>query len=85
METEKLYKNKARCLKCNDVIESMYRHDFVRCKCGNIFVDGGLDYMRAGFVEPDTFEVIKEEILDEADYLYRAWRKVRGWDGWQEK
>lgn len=41
-------KNRARCKKCNDIIESKYRHDFVSCKCGAIFVDGGNDYFRAG-------------------------------------
>ena len=41
-------KNRARCKKCSDIIESKYRHDFVSCKCGAIFVDGGNDYWRCG-------------------------------------
>jgi hypothetical protein len=41
-------KNRARCKKCNDIIESKFRHDFVSCKCGAIFVDGGHDYFRYG-------------------------------------
>jgi hypothetical protein len=41
-------KNRARCKKCNDIIESKFRHDFVSCKCGAIFVDGGNDYFRYG-------------------------------------
>lgn len=44
----KLIKNSARCRKCGDVITSKYRHDFVSCKCGAIFVDGGLAYVRQG-------------------------------------
>lgn len=40
--------NKIKCLKCNDKIESKYRHDFVTCKCGACFVDGGNDYFRCG-------------------------------------
>lgn len=44
----KLIRNRARCKKCGDIIESKYRHDFVECKCGSIFIDGGLDYMRMG-------------------------------------
>ena len=44
----KLVKNAAKCVLCEDIIESKYRHDFVSCKCGEIFVDGGLDYQRAG-------------------------------------
>jgi hypothetical protein len=43
-----LIKNSARCRKCGDVITSRYRHDFVECKCGAIFVDGGLAYVRRG-------------------------------------
>jgi len=36
------------CLECKDIIESTHRHDFVRCKCGKSFLDGGEHYMRAG-------------------------------------
>jgi hypothetical protein len=37
-----------RCLDCGDVITSKSTHDFVRCGCGNSFVDGGDSYTRAG-------------------------------------
>lgn len=40
--------NKAQCKLCKDIIESTHRHDFVRCKCGEIFVDGGKDYLKRG-------------------------------------
>lgn len=40
--------NKAQCLLCEDIIESTHRHDFVKCKCGEIFTDGGRDYLRRG-------------------------------------
>lgn len=40
--------SKIRCLDCNDIIQSNYRNDFVRCSCGNSFVDGGDSYTRAG-------------------------------------
>lgn len=40
--------SKAQCLDCLDVIESTHRHDFVKCECGNSFIDGGNDYIRAG-------------------------------------
>lgn len=43
-----IIRNAAQCAKCDDVIESTHRHDFVSCKCGSIFVDGGKDYLRAG-------------------------------------
>ena len=40
--------NKCKCRLCGDVIESKHRRDFVRCKCGEIFTDGGDDYIRRG-------------------------------------
>lgn len=38
--------NKIRCKKCNEVIESVHRHDFRYCQCRSVAVDGGLDYLR---------------------------------------
>lgn len=39
---------KIKCLKCNDIIESKYEHDFRKCKCGSCFIDGGTEYTRIG-------------------------------------
>ena len=44
----KIVRNAAKCLKCNDEIESVHVYDFKYCKCGSIFVDGGKDYIRRG-------------------------------------
>jgi hypothetical protein len=52
--------NIARCKKCKTVIQSKFRHDFVECKCGAIFVDGGEDYYRRGG-NPEDFEEIGGE------------------------
>lgn len=41
--------NKAQCRLCGDIIESTYRHDFKSCKCGEISVDGGKDYLKRCF------------------------------------
>jgi len=62
----KIIRNRAKCLKCGDIIESTHRHDFVSCKCGAIFVDGGLDYLRRGgkFLE-DIEELSEEEEIEE--------------------
>ena len=40
--------SRAQCLDCEDILESKHRHDFVKCKCGNSFLDGGDDYFRGG-------------------------------------
>jgi hypothetical protein len=38
--------NKAQCRLCEDIIESKSRHDYVRCSCGGIAVDGGTAYRK---------------------------------------
>ena len=57
---KRIIRNAARCRRCGDVIESKHRHNFVLCKCNAIFVDGGLEYIRAGG-EPDCLESLAEE------------------------
>lgn len=42
----KIKTNKAKCKKCNDIIESKNTNDFIRCSCGSIAVDGGLEYIK---------------------------------------
>ncbi len=42
-------RNRIKCKKCNDIIESKYRHDFQQCQCGKVFCDGGQEYQRIGF------------------------------------
>lgn len=55
-------RNAARCRKCGETIESKYRHDYVRCSCGSIAVDGGFTYIRrAG--NPDDIEELSEYIV----------------------
>ena len=40
-----------KCNSCGDIIESTHTHEFVSCKCGRCFVDGGTDYLRRGFTD----------------------------------
>lgn len=35
-----------RCLQCGEAVYSKYTHDFRRCKCGAVAVDGGSSYLR---------------------------------------
>lgn len=63
-------RNAMKCLRCGDVIESRTRHDFVTCSCGNISVDGGLDYFHRVFaqgVSDEDYEDLSEweEVQDE--------------------
>lgn len=57
----KIVRNAAQCKLCGDVIESTYRHDFVSCSCGEIFVDGGLDYLRAGAKDFNNFIRLEDD------------------------
>lgn len=41
-----IWENKAQCLECGDTIRSVNLHDFVRCSCGNLSVDGGSWYTK---------------------------------------
>lgn len=59
----KLLINKAKCLLCGDVLESVYRHDSKTCQCGNLSVDGGKDYIRRSYREEDSYEELSEEVL----------------------
>ncbi len=57
--------NKARCEICKVIIESKYRHDFVNCPGGHIFVDGGSEYFRCGYDVPENFTRIYENGTEE--------------------
>ena len=43
---KKIIRNRIKCKKCGEIIESTSRHDFKFCKCGAVAVDGGKDYLR---------------------------------------
>lgn len=39
--------NQMRCGICGEFVESTRRHEFRKCSCGNVGVDGGHDYVRS--------------------------------------
>lgn len=55
-----LIRNAAQCRLCNDVVESTHRHDWRKCSCGNMYVDGGLDYLRLGYMTQDSVDSLAE-------------------------
>jgi hypothetical protein len=64
----KIVKNAAQCAKCDSIVESKHRHDFVSCKCGAIFVDGGHEYLRSGGNLEDFIslsESVEDDVTDE--------------------
>lgn len=50
---------KIKCLSCGEVIQSQSVHDFVRCGCGDTFVDGGDHYLRVG---GDNWQAMPSEV-----------------------
>lgn len=51
-----------QCLLCKDELYSMHRHDWVSCKCGAVYIDGGQeDYIRIGG-EPRHIKHIEKPI-----------------------
>lgn len=46
---KKIITNKIKCKKCGDTIESIHVHDYKRCSCGQVSVDGGHDYLSRNF------------------------------------
>jgi len=66
----KILRNRAVCLRCNTEIESKSTHDFVTCKCGNLSVDGGLDYIKRGcvIVEEDGKSTYRDTSVTMGEY-----------------
>ncbi|UJB22697.1 hypothetical protein FGY92_03370 [Staphylococcus hominis] len=61
---QKIIRSIARCKICEDVIESKYTHDYVRCKCGAIFLDGGKEYQRYEWWPEKVQGKSRDEIID---------------------
>lgn len=49
----KLSLQAAQCPVCRDVIVSRWQHDFHECGCGKIAIDGGQEYLRLLWNEPN--------------------------------
>lgn len=64
-------RNRAKCRKCGDIIWSTHRHDFIRCRCGAIALDGGYDYCRRAFTDANDFIEVPESWQKLASYRKR--------------
>ena len=53
--------NQAECLNCGDKPFSATRHDYKFCECGNISVDGGMDYLHHSYKEKEAYKNISIE------------------------
>lgn len=70
-----ILKNSIKCNHCNDEIESKHRHDFVKCTCGKVAVDGGKDYSGTMFTELSDFTdtSIEDDGSHELRRKYLTW------------
>lgn len=59
--------NKAQCKLCGDIIESKSGHDFKWCKCGEIAVDGGKNYIRRAANNLDNIIELSETYEEEVE------------------
>ena len=72
-----MYYNALICPKCENTIVSLYRHDFYKCPCGTLTVDGGFDYGRVLYNgDPTTIgtpsyeqilDAVRARVLEETD------------------
>lgn len=80
--TQKLLLNQAQCKICKQVIQSKHRHDFVSCKCGEISVDGGVDYVRRlardldSIIDLSIYGEVSIEIKRKDNYANKERKKV---------
>lgn len=69
-----IMQNRAKCKLCGDILQSYHRHDYVKCSCGEISIDGGLDYLHCSAKNWENFLRIDDEgneivvkVIDEKD------------------
>ena len=75
-----LTRNVVKCLVCNTILESKYRHDFKMCSCLNSSsVDGGLDYQRMSAKDLDLIENLCEyvEMTNDEYVAYQEGLKLK--------
>lgn len=47
--------NKIKCKICGDVIESKSVHDYKKCSCGRVSVDGGHEYLKRSYKKKSDY------------------------------
>ena len=75
-----LTRNAVKCLVCNTVLESKYRHHYSQCNCPNdTATDGGLVYQRILGKDLDLIENLCEyvEMTDDEYEAYQEGLKIK--------
>lgn len=79
------------CFKCKTFNYSRAVHDFHSCPCGNVYVDGGRDYLKISFKDENQFCTDTIEIDATEKQLISDWNRneikygVVEWDGTEEE
>jgi len=63
---------------CQYIVFSRSRHDFRRCKCESVSIDGGFDYNKVSYTPSVEYKMVSAQILDESitkKDLYNDWNK----------
>lgn len=72
---------KIKCLNCNEIIESKHRHNLVKYKCANCYIDGGQDCLDFGDNDFSKILIIFNdgtEVLASDEENYK--RKYEDWE-----
>ena len=75
-----LTRNAIKCLVCDTVLESKYRHHYNQCQCRNeAAVDGGLDYQGISAKDLNLVENLCEyvEMTDDEYATYKEGLKIK--------
>ena len=62
---KKIVRNRIKCKKCGEIIESTSRHDYKSCHFVAVAVDGGKDYLRRVGSKEDYEELVEYEGSDD--------------------
>lgn len=76
-ERRRIVRNAAKCLSCEEEIESKSVHDFVSCKCGNLSVDGGHNYIRRAWSEDRSAAYPSDAFEERSKYHLLSDRELR--------
>ena len=69
LQLSQAQRNRAQCPTCNELVESLYRHDYRVCSCGKTMVDGGREYLRS---TRDAMRVPPESVVERRIRLLAA-------------
>ncbi|WP_443092851.1 DUF7695 domain-containing protein [Bacillus pumilus] len=78
--TKTVVRNAIQCKHCGEVIESKVSHEFRKCSCGKVSVDGGLEYPRRGFPEHPA-ENHYEELMEYGEAQGSRNRRITSGNG----